>query len=154
GLIHIVFLAITGGPWTGPVSLRKPATFGLSFGLTLITIAWVSSYLRISERARTGLLFTFAGACVLETALITLQAWRGVPSHYNVETIADAIVAQTLAVGGVTLIVIVAALTLISFRSTPGTAPGMRVAVRTGFVVLMGAMATGGLMIAKGMRLV
>ena len=30
----------------------------------------------------------------------------------------------------------------------------MSVAIRTGFVALMGAMATGGLMIAKGMRLV
>src|SRR5262249_45988782 len=120
----------------------------------LITIVWVSSFLRMTERARSRLLFAFAAACVLETALITLQAWRGVPSHFNVETRGDAIVAQTLAAGGVALVAIVTALTLISFRSTPLMAPGMRVAIRTGFVVLMGAMATGGLMIAKGMRLV
>jgi len=38
GLIHFALLAIGGGSWAGPLSLRKPTTFGLSFGLTLITI--------------------------------------------------------------------------------------------------------------------
>jgi hypothetical protein len=53
-----------------------------------------------------------------------------------------------------TLVAIVAILTYIAFRPTPTTPPPMRLAVRTGFVVLMAAMVTGGLMIAKGMRLV
>jgi hypothetical protein len=154
GAIHVAILAITGRSWMGPLSLRKPATFGLSFGLTLITVTWVSSFLRMGERTRARLLSTFAAACVLETALITLQAWRGVPSHFNVETTADAIVAQALAAGGATLVVIVAALTLLSFRSSPETPASMRVAIRTGFVLLMASMVTGGLMIAKGMRLV
>jgi len=26
-LVHLVALLVMGGPWTGPVSLRKPATF-------------------------------------------------------------------------------------------------------------------------------
>ncbi len=140
--------------WTGPLSLRKPATFGLSFGLTLLTITWVSSYLRLGDRARTILLSIFAAACVLETGLVSLQAWRGVPSHFNIETRVDAAIAQLLAAGGVTLVVIIAALTLVSFRATPATPAAMRVAIRTGFVVLLGAMVTGALMIAKGMSLV
>ncbi len=44
GLIHFAILVIGGGSWQGPVSLRKPTTFGLSFGLTLITVVWVSSF--------------------------------------------------------------------------------------------------------------
>ncbi len=154
GLVHVAILAITGGSWVGPLSLRKPATFGLSFGLTLVTITWVSSYLRIGGRARAALLTVFIAACVVETTLISLQAWRGVPSHFNVETIGDAIVAQILAAGGVTLVVVVVVLTFMSFRAQPATAAGMRIAIRIGFVILVGAMATGGLMIAKGMRLV
>lgn len=39
-------------------------TFGLSFGLRLIAIAWVSSYLRIGVRARTVLL-GLSGAAVI-----------------------------------------------------------------------------------------
>ena len=52
GLVHLLVFAVDGGPWTGPVSWRKPVTFGLSFGLTLITIAWVSSSLDLGDRAR------------------------------------------------------------------------------------------------------
>jgi len=50
GLFHLVVFAVDGGPWYGPVSWRKPVTFGLSFGLTLITVAWVASY-SAAERA-------------------------------------------------------------------------------------------------------
>ena len=101
GLIHLAILLIGGGSWQGPLSFRKPTTFGLSFGLTLVTIVWVSSFLRLSNRARAMLLGVFTVACALETALVTLQAWRGVPSHFNMETTFDALVARTLAAGGV-----------------------------------------------------
>ena len=154
GLVHLGTLTISGGSWMGPLSLRKPMTFGLSFGLTLITITWVTSFLRLGGRARTVLLSVFAGACVLETALVSLQAWRGVPSHFNVETPVDAFVTQMLAAGGVTLVAIIAALTFVSFRAAPATPAAMRVAIRTGFVILLSAMASGALMIAKGMSLV
>ena len=154
GLVHLGILAISGASWAGPLSLRKPATFGLSFGLTLFTITWVSSYLRLGNRARTILLSIFAAACVLETVLVSLQAWRGVPSHFNIENHVDAVIAQLLAAGGVTLVAIIAALTFVSFRAAPGTPAAMGVAIRTGFVVLLGSMVTGALMIAKGMSLV
>ena len=154
GLIHLGILVISGASWMGPLSLRKPATFGVSFGLTLLTITWVSSFLRVGNRGRTILLSGFASACVLETALISLQAWRGVPSHFNIETPFDAFVTQLLAAGGVILVAIIAALTFISFRATPATPAGMRVAIRTGLAVLLAAMVTGALMIARGMSLV
>src|SRR4051794_25484078 len=41
GLFHLGVFAVAGGPWEGPVSWRKPTTFGLSFGLTLVTITGV-----------------------------------------------------------------------------------------------------------------
>jgi len=34
------------------VSFRKPATFGLSFGLTTITLAWVTGRLRVTGHTR------------------------------------------------------------------------------------------------------
>ncbi|MDT7642224.1 MAG: hypothetical protein QOC83_6512, partial [Pseudonocardiales bacterium] len=36
GLAHLGIQAAVGGPWDGPVSWRKPTTFGLSFGLTVL----------------------------------------------------------------------------------------------------------------------
>src|SRR3954447_24908378 len=80
GLAHLAVFAVDGGPWEGPVSWRKPFTFGLSFGLTLIAVTWVASYLRMGARTRAVLLTLFAADCVLEVGGITLQAWRRVPS--------------------------------------------------------------------------
>jgi hypothetical protein len=56
GLIHVAILLIGGGSWQGPLSSRKAMTFGLSFGLTLITIVWVASFLRLNDRERVLLL--------------------------------------------------------------------------------------------------
>src|SRR5213593_3460484 len=70
GLIHLAILVIGGGSWEGPLSLRKAATFGVSFGLTLITIVWTASWLPLRDRLRAALLGTFTVACVLETALV------------------------------------------------------------------------------------
>jgi hypothetical protein len=58
-----------------------------------------------------------------------------------------------LAGGGITLVVIVIALTWLSFRKS--TMPiSFRVAIRVGFVALCVALLSGGLMIAKGTQLV
>lgn len=150
GLFHLGVLLATGGSWQGPLSWRKPFTFGLSFGLTLVTIAWVSSYVPLAPRTRRWLLSVFAAACVLEVSLITLQAWRRVPSHFNLETTFDGTVARVLAVGGAALIVVIAALTAASWRTDPRIAPSMRLAVRAGLVSLDIAMLIGALMIASG----
>jgi hypothetical protein len=154
GLIHLAILAIGGGSWEGPVSLRKPATFGLSFGLTLLTIVWVAALLRLSARLRSMLLGGFTAACAVETLLVSLQAWRGVPSHFNLETTFDGLVARTLAGGGFVLVVVIATLLLGSFRSQPGVPVSLRVAIRIGFVTLFASLVVGALMIARGMRLV
>jgi hypothetical protein len=154
GLIHLAILVITGGSWMGPLSLRKPTTFGLSFGLTLLTITWVTSFVRLGDRTRAVLLGAFTLACVLETALVSLQAWRGVPSHFNVETTFDAAVTRMLAGGGIALIVIIVAFTIAAFRGNPKVPISLRVAIRAGFVILVSSLVVGAVMIARGMTLV
>jgi hypothetical protein len=115
GLVHLSVLLMTGGSWQGPVSLRKPTTFGLSFGLTLINVTLITSFVSLSDRTRRLLVGVFAAACVLETFLVSMQAWRGVPSHFNMETPFDAAVAQALAVGGFALVAVIVALTVSAF---------------------------------------
>lgn len=154
GLIHLGVLVIGGGSWEGPLSLRKAMTFGLSFGLTLVTIVWVASFLRLSHRSRAALLGAFTVACALETALVTLQAWRGVPSHFNVETTFDAMVARMLAAGGFVLVAIIATLMFAAFRRNPAVPGSLRIAIRIGFVTLFASLVVGALMIANGMSLV
>lgn len=72
GVIHLSGFAIDPRPLLGPLSWRKPVTFGVSFGLTLVSIAWISSYLWL--QARTWVLGLFSAYCVLEVSGITVQA--------------------------------------------------------------------------------
>ena len=83
GLVHLGVFFVDDRPWEGPLSWRKPTTFGLSFGLTLATTVWVTSYLRLAGRTRGVLLGIFAMDCCVEVAGIVIQAWRNVPSHLN-----------------------------------------------------------------------
>jgi hypothetical protein len=150
GLFHLAVYAVDGGPWEGPVSWRKPVTFGLSFGITLATITWVASYVRLAPRTRNWLSGLFTAACAAEVVLISVQAWRHVPSHFNEETPVDATIAHTLAAGGGLIIMVIGWLTVAAFRPNPDTAASMRLAVRVGLGSLMGALAVGATMIAQG----
>jgi hypothetical protein len=154
GIIHLAILVTSGGTWEGPLSLRKPATFGLSFGLTLVNVTLIASFVPLKNRSRTLLLGLFTAASVLETFLVSLQTWRGVPSHFNVETPFEAAIAQTLALGGFTLVAIIIVLTVAVFRHGSALPPPLGLAIRAGFVALVGAQVAGGVMIAAGMRLV
>jgi hypothetical protein len=154
GVIHLAILVTSNGTWEGPLSLRKPATFGLSFGLTLVNVTLIASFVPLKNRSRALLLGLFTAACVLETFLVSLQSWRGVPSHFNVETPFDAAIAQTLALGGFTLVAIIIVLTVAVFRHSRALPPPLGLAIRAGFVALVGAQVAGGVMIATGMRLV
>ena len=153
GLLHLVVFAVDGGPWYGPVSSRKPVTFGLSFGVTLIAVTSVTSYLRVGSRPRAVLLAVFAADCVVEVGGITLQAWRRVPSHLDMETPFDTAVSMTLAVGGGVLVVLLTVFALASFRHRPAGPAGMALAVRSGFAILLVGLASGAAMIARGVVL-
>jgi hypothetical protein len=145
---------VRGGPWEGPVSWRKPTTFGLSFGLTLITITWVASYLLLSPRVRAWVLGVFAADCVLEVAGITVQAWRHVPSHFNTETPLSTVIAMSLAFGGAVIIVVLGTLAVAAFRGRTRGPGDLRLALRAGFALLLVGLATGAVMIAKGQILI
>ncbi|WP_431960742.1 hypothetical protein [Actinacidiphila sp. bgisy160] len=153
GLFHLAVLVVDGGPWDGPVSWRKPATFGLSFGLTLLAVTWVTSYLAVGARLRSVLLAVFAADCVAEAGGITVQAWRRVPSHLDMETGFDTAVSMTLAAGGAVLVAVLSAFALASFRHRPTGPTGMPLALRSGFAILLVGLFSGAAMIARGVHL-
>jgi hypothetical protein len=65
GLAHLAAWLVLGGAWQGPISFRKPTTFGISFGLLLGPLAAADTY---------------------EVAWVAVQRWRGVASHFNFAT--------------------------------------------------------------------
>lgn len=153
GFVHLGVLLATGGQWTGPLSWRKPMTFGLSFGLTLATLTWVLSFLPMRPRVRSRTLAAFGTACVVEVAGITTQAWRRVPSHFippdRVSGL-DVLAAVTAASGAVVIVAVVVFATARALRRNYQLDRGMRLALRVGFLSLLVAMAIGVLMLAGG----
>ncbi len=150
GLVHLGVLLVAGGSWSGPLSLRKPVTFGLSFGLTLATVSWATTFTTIRPKARTALLGGFTVASVVETALVSVQAWRGVPSHFNFETPLDYTIAMVLATGGGVIVFIVLGFAWAAVSGAGELSPNLRVAVRAGFLSLLLSLGIGTLMIARG----
>ena len=112
GLLAATALALVVDPRqiTGAPAWLKPAKFAASIAIYTLTLAWVFSYLPDWVRTRRVVGWITSIALVIEIVLIDLQAWRGVPSHFNVGTAFDgavfsimgtAIVVQTLAAAAV-----------------------------------------------------
>jgi hypothetical protein len=92
------------------------------------------------------------GTCSLaDVLIITLQVWRGVPSHFNTATKFDTLlfILSGLAVMPITLVV--ATLLVLSLLSMNHTVPvSMKLAIRTSLALMLVGMAAGVLMIANG----
>jgi len=149
GLAHLAAWLLVGGAWAGPVSFRKPTTFGISFGLTTITLAWVAGHLRISDRARWLLLGPLAVADTSEVVWVSVQRWRGVASHFNFATSLDT---RLFLLGGAAIAVtvtVILVLTVLAFTAMQAT-PSMPLAIRAGLLILLVAQAVGGWMIQHG----
>jgi hypothetical protein len=147
-LAHLAALAVVGGPWTGPVSLRKPATFAETGWLIAWSVALILPTLRTSAWQRhvigaTTVLFT-----VGETAIIGLQAWRGVPSHYNFSTPFDGALMRGGAAGTAFVFLFGVAVLLAAALRSGGPA-SVRLGVRAGIVVLLVGCAVGFVMVSN-----
>jgi hypothetical protein len=151
GLFHLGVFLVDGGAWEGPISWRKPVTFGLSFGITAVTLAWIAGLLRYRRYLAAAAMAVSIGS-LLEVALVTMQKWRGVPSHFNDASPFDAAV---FALMGLTVAVIAAGILVITIAAIRpfDAGPAMVVAVRVGLVVLIAAQALGGAIIANGISI-
>lgn len=136
GLGHLVVWAIRGGAWEGPLSWRKPILFGISTGLTSLSMGWVWSTLPL--RRWDGLLAAFtAWALLFEVVMIDLQCWRGVASHFNRATLFDSLLYDTMGVLILLVTLVAADLTLRLFRAPADLPPDMLAAARGGLVLLL-----------------
>jgi hypothetical protein len=89
-VFHTGVLIVTGGTLDGDVSWRKPILFGEAFGFTAISVAWVMSFLLRRQVAGWLLAGALGIANLGEVLWVSVQQWRGVPSHFNDDTTLDA----------------------------------------------------------------
>ncbi|MEP6979946.1 MAG: hypothetical protein ABJA16_04200 [Nakamurella sp.] len=139
---------ISGQEWSGPISWRKPVVFAGSFGMLSLTAAWVLHLLPTTRWLwiPTLLLGVFS---LIEVSAITIQKWRGVPSHFNQTTSFDAAMFGTMALSVLMVVVAIVILltwVLVAFRGNSGE----RVAAIAGLVSLIAAGYIGNQMIEVG----
>ena len=136
GAAHLVIWGVAGGPWEGPVSWRKPILFGISGGLTCLSLGWAWARLPW-RRGDAWLAASVAWALLVEVCLINLQTWRGVASHFNRSTPLDSWLYDTM--GVLILWVTLASIDLAVrfFRQSTPLAPDMLLAARAGLVFLV-----------------
>lgn len=133
--------AVTGAPvW------NKPFKFFVSSALYSGTFAWYLHHVSRAPRTAWWLGTGVAVALTIELTLIAWQAWRGVPSHFNVGTSRDALVFTIM---GVTILalsllqVVLWGLLLVS-RAGGAVVPS---ACRWGAGLTVLGLAVGGLMV-------
>jgi hypothetical protein len=151
GLGHLVAWLVVGGAWAGPISFRKPTTFGISFGLTTITLAWVAGHLRISDRTGWLLLVPLALADASEVVWVSVQRWRGVASHFNNDTTLDSLLFLLMGGGAIAVAAaVILVMTVLAFTALRAS-PSMALAIRAGLLILLVAQVVGGWMIQHGL---
>ncbi len=124
-------LVVGANPWL------KPVKFELSIMIFNLTIGWMLLRLALPPGSARAISWIVALAMFVEISAITLQAARGVSSHYNFSTplngaiftaMAVAIVLNTLALGW---------LCVLSFRTQAQLAPAVVWGIRLGTILFL-----------------
>lgn len=146
-VFHLVALAVFGGPLSGPVSLRKPATFSETGWLLCWSVGWLLSLVNFRPWERvtvtTGALVFGLG----ESLIATVQAWRGA-AHYNTTS---AFNTGIFILSGVEAAVFFASLLVLIVASLrPQTlAPSLLLSIRAGAAIVLVGTLAGWLMIVN-----
>jgi hypothetical protein len=133
GVIALLAAAVDPHQILGISRWIKPAKFFLSMAIYLATLAWMFSLLERPVRYIRGLIVI---SMFVEIVCITGQSLRGKQSHFNVETLLDLVVFNTM--GGFILLnsICVAILLRLFFRVVSIERP-LLVAIRLGLLVFL-----------------
>ena len=132
----------------GASTWLKPAKFGMSVALTSVTLALLLRQLPPLGRAGRWVVGLSAWLLALELVIISVQAARGVPSHFNVSTPLNATLFPIM---GAAIAVVTGLLAYLGYRSfrqpiASFRTPALGWGIRLGFVLLVAGASLGGLM--------
>jgi hypothetical protein len=152
GLGMAALLALTlAGLWLDPRIVAgapvwlKPAKFAASLAAYSLTLAWVFTWLSAWPRLRRIVSRITVSVFVVEMAIIALQAWRGVGSHFNVATLTDGVLFGIMGAGILLQTFAAAGLTIALWRQAFDNR-AMGWALRLGMLITVVAAFSGGLM--------
>jgi hypothetical protein len=129
----------------GVSTWAKPAKFAVAVGLTGFTLGLILRQMHLSARGLRWVAGTVTWMTTLELVIITFQAARGVPSHFNNRTLFDFVLFQIAGVGIVAVTIAFVYLAVRAFRQRFDD-PAVGWGIRLGLVVFLFGSAVGGIM--------
>jgi hypothetical protein len=157
GIAHIALLSIMllmapfdGRTVTGINPWIKPMKFAISIAIYLFTMAWILGELSVRAEVKRRINWILAGTLVIEIVLITMQAARGVTSHFNQATVFDMAVFATMGIA-IVLNIMAAAYVAVRFWKTDAQIPAPYLwGIRLGLVIFILASLEGFVMVGNG----
>jgi hypothetical protein len=121
-LVMMVIAPFDGREVMGINPWIKPIKFAASIAFYLLTMGWLLDELPLREKVKRRVSWAIAGTLIIEIVLITMQAGRGVTSHFNNTTAFDAAVFSVMG-AAITFNILVAAYVALKFWMTEAKIP-------------------------------
>ena len=143
--LYFAGLALDDRLVSGAPVWLKPAKFAASIAIFSTTMVWIFSYLSDRPRLRRTVSRIATAVFAGEMAIITLQAWRGVGSHFNTATAFDMALFAAMGTGILLQTVTTIAVAIAAWRQ-PFADRAVGTAIRLGLIITIVGSFTGGLM--------
>ncbi|MCU1474244.1 hypothetical protein [Amnibacterium sp.] len=147
-LVALVGLVVDPRVIQGAPAWLKPAKFGISITLYLLTLQWMLSFLRGHRRLLLGMSGVILVGLTAEIVLIDLQVMRGTTSHFNETTPFDTIVFESMG-GLISTVFLATAVVAVLVLRMRGLDAGLAAGMRWGLLLTLLGMLEAGLMIAN-----
>lgn len=95
-ILNVIGLLVDPRMLIGEPVWLKPTKFAISSVFYAASLGWVLSYIKDRPRLVSIVSWVTAIAMIVELVLISLQAFRGVRSHFNISTPLDAVIFSTM----------------------------------------------------------
>jgi hypothetical protein len=149
-LVFLAAMPFDGRSVMGADPWLKPFKFAVSIAVYLFSLAWLVGYARPASPRVVALVSRGAAlAMLVEIACISLQALRGVPSHFNHETPFDDAVFSLMGLMIAFNTALVALLFAVFLRGPASLPRAERVGICSGIALMLLASAVGGMMVGR-----
>lgn len=124
----------------------KPMKFAVSVWIYLWTLGWYLYYLPDSKRWIRIIGIGVAFAMIIEIICITLQAARGVRSHFNIDTPFDSTLFSVMGLLILLNTILIIVTTILFFVKKPALPSAYLLGIRLGLILFLFASIVGGMM--------
>lgn len=147
-LVALVGLVVDPHVIQGAPAWLKPAKFGISITLYLVTLQWMLSFVHGHRRLLLAMSTVILFGLTAEIVLIDMQVVRGTTSHFNETTPFDTIVFESMG-GLISTVFLATAVVAVLLLRARGLDAGLAAGIRWGLVITLLGMLEAGLMIAN-----